>query len=101
MNARGIRPGVTLVELLVVLAILGLSLGVVAVAAPPLAESDTWSSRDGVSALRRAALASGRDTTALLSDGSAVMLVTAMRDGRVVTSNALLPVPDGGRDGPR
>lgn len=82
------RRGVTLVELLVALAILGLMTAVVVLQAKParLPRSD-WRS-DSVAALRRRALTEGRaQTTILVIDSATAHPLTALPDGRVVADS--------------
>jgi prepilin-type N-terminal cleavage/methylation domain-containing protein len=84
------RRGVTLVELLVALAILGLMTGVVVLQAKParLARSD-WRS-DSVATLRRRAVTQGRAQTAILViDSARAYPLTALPDGRVVADSVM------------
>jgi prepilin-type N-terminal cleavage/methylation domain-containing protein len=89
VSARaGCRRGVTLIELVVALAILSLLLGMVAVdgahlgrraAAPP----------DAGAHLRGVALRLARDTTVVVEDSGNVVLMTALADGRLMTTRQL------------
>lgn len=82
------RDGFTLIELVVVLVVLGVSLVVVSLGADAFAREAPHSA-DHIDEVRRAALASGRDTTVIiLREGSAV-LVTLLRDGRVIEDTVL------------
>jgi type II secretory pathway pseudopilin PulG len=81
--------GFTILELIVVIAITGVTLGVVAVSWPaPNADlfvaTDSDSPRAIVQAAQRAAMRSGRPFTALIDAGHGTpVLVTAFPDGRV------------------
>ncbi len=79
--------GVTLVELLVVLAILGTMAGLVGLAWQP----GVWSSLDRgeVARARRRALESGRVIKVSLSSGGSVAQVIAFPDGRVLGAEQL------------
>ena len=74
--------GVTLTELLVVLAILGLMSGVVSLAwhPAPAAPADPY----GIAAVRRSALESGRPVRATLIIDGHVVTIAALPDGRVI-----------------
>jgi prepilin-type N-terminal cleavage/methylation domain-containing protein len=79
------RPGVTLVELIVVLAILGVIAGVTTLAfrtVPPGPRVEPWAS--AVAQARRTALDSARAVTITLSVNGAPHAVTAMPDGSVI-----------------
>lgn len=82
------RVGATLLELLVVITVMGIALGVIALAPSPVRRAELRGP-DGIEALRRIALAEARDTTALVVVGTEVLLVTALRDGRVIRAAAL------------
>ncbi len=76
------RRGLTLVDVLVALAIVGIALAVASVAPIALAgEGDRG--RDPTIALRQSALGTGRDTTAMVVIGGRPTLVTARADGRM------------------
>jgi prepilin-type N-terminal cleavage/methylation domain-containing protein len=83
------RDGVTLVELLVVLAVLGVMFGIAGVAfrnvhATPAATRTTF---DDVAAARRQAIATGNGvSTTLVLDGH-LRAVTAHADGRVLADS--------------
>lgn len=84
-SVRGeLRPGVTLIELVLVIAVIAISLAVVGVAVSPTPSAGPDAQRREIAAMRRAALASGRDTTATLSWNGTAQLVTVLRDGRVL-----------------
>lgn len=87
---RRSRRGLTVVELVVVLALLALLSGLVAAAMPaPRAPSGT---AEELQALRRAAVASGRAVSRELHGGGAPRLATALPDGRVIVDSGLAPV---------
>lgn len=96
MRARA--RGNTLVELLVVLAILGVVAGVTGLAFRPV--SDT-SRVDAVAAqvatARREAIRTGRSVTVMVSRGDDVFAATAHPDGRVVADTVLAIDPLSGR----
>lgn len=80
------HAGVTLVELIVTLAVLGIVLGITTLS---LAHNHTTATtRHSVSAdvrsLRAAAVTSGTARTAVLYDSTGAVLVTAYPDGRVL-----------------
>ncbi len=90
---RSLRPGVTLVELIVVLAILGLMAGVVGLSAPHTGwptETDPWTA--AIEAAREAAIDSGRTVTIALRVRDSVREATALPDGSVIVSGA--PIVD-------
>lgn len=90
--------GNTLVELLVVLAILGVVAGVTGLAFRPVSET---SPVDAVAAqvatARRDALRTGRPVTVMVSRGGDVVAATAHPDGRVVADTTLAIDPLTGR----
>lgn len=92
------RGGNTLVEFLVVLAILGVVAGVTGlsfrrVPEPALAnEADTR-----IADARREAIRSGKSITVIVSERGEPMAATAHPDGRVVADTALAIDPLGGR----
>jgi prepilin-type N-terminal cleavage/methylation domain-containing protein len=90
MIASRTRAGVTLVELLVVLALMGVAAGVVGVALGPRARTPA---QDPVAAtvtrLRREALRSGASATARVEIRGSVLGVTALPDGSIIADSAL------------
>ena len=92
------RSGVTLMELLVALAILGLLTGVVAIQGRPIRIPQRDSRADSVVALRRIALAVGRaQTIVLLIDSAGAHPVTALPDGRIIGDSTFDVDPFTGR----
>lgn len=90
------RAGVTLVELLVVMAILAVTSSLASVA---FRRADTDRDRDvgdQVLALRREAIAAGRPITRIVRGNSAAYIVTALADGRVVADSGLGADPSTG-----
>ena len=90
-SARGkARAGFTLVELLVVLAILGVMAGVVGLAARRLDDTDPAAARSAAIAdARRRALETRRPVTVEFRDGDTVRWMTARPDGSVRGDTAL------------
>jgi prepilin-type N-terminal cleavage/methylation domain-containing protein len=90
MIASRTRAGVTLVELLVVLAVMGITAGVVGVALGPRARAPA---QDPVAAtvarLRREALRRGARVTAQVEIRGSVLGLTAMPDGSIIADSAL------------
>jgi prepilin-type N-terminal cleavage/methylation domain-containing protein len=83
------RPGVTLVELLVVLAILAVTSSLASVAfrrADTLRGSEAG---DQVLALRREAIVAGHAITRVVRRHPTPYVVTALADGRVIADSAL------------
>jgi prepilin-type N-terminal cleavage/methylation domain-containing protein len=90
--------GVTLIELMVVLAILGVMAGVVGLTrAPGWTDKDEGPGSGGLSALRRTAITSGRMVQGVVSIGERSATVIAMPDGRVLGAEALDVNPLTGR----
>jgi prepilin-type N-terminal cleavage/methylation domain-containing protein len=85
----GQRRGVTLVELLVVLAIMTVMAAVVGVAAPPIRHADPDLAATRVVAARRAALSSGQAVSITVVSGDHPYAVTAYPDGAIVADSAL------------
>ena len=92
------RAGVTLLELLIVLAILSIMAGVVGLslhAAPPAHASDDATAR--VNAARDSAIRLGHAVTVSVMVGSSERMATAFPDGRVVAYTTLGIDPLSGR----
>jgi len=92
------RAGVTLLELILVLAILGLMAGIVGLAAPRIvtvakADSATATAMD----LRAKAIRSGHVVTGDVSMRSGIVAVSAYPDGRLLADSALRIDPLSGR----
>jgi prepilin-type N-terminal cleavage/methylation domain-containing protein len=84
------RHGVTLVEMVVVLALLGVISGVVAVQLNRAQPASAHSLVDVVATLRRQALAGGSAQTIVIRlDSTGAHQLTAFPDGRVVADGAL------------
>lgn len=84
------RHGLTLIELIVVLAIIGIMAGVVGLAlhtAKPVAASDPV--RDEIIAAIDSAARIGRRVTITIRSGAGLAHATAYPDGRVVADSAL------------
>jgi prepilin-type N-terminal cleavage/methylation domain-containing protein len=80
--------GLTLVEMLVVLALLGVVASIAAVALPPVAAPPASTALDSLATARRTAITSGRPVTVVLSfDSGPARRVTAFPDGRVVADS--------------
>ncbi|GEM_PF-3426542 len=88
-RARGLRRGVTLVELLVVLAIMTVMAAVVGLAAPPIRHVDPDVATTRVAAARRVALSSGQPVSITVVSRERPYSVTAYPDGAVVADSAL------------
>lgn len=96
MNAR--RRGITLLELIVVLALLGLSASVVGLGfRQPPAPAGSSAAVGSVARLRHAALETGRVVTDTVGVDGQALVVTALPDGRVVAPSSLLLDPFTGR----
>jgi prepilin-type N-terminal cleavage/methylation domain-containing protein len=91
MTRRATRPrgGVTLVELLVVLAILGVMAGVVGLAVPPIRRAPEGGAAARVARARQTAVASGRAVTVSVSMDGRPRTATAFPDGSVVADSGL------------
>jgi prepilin-type N-terminal cleavage/methylation domain-containing protein len=83
------RRGVTLVELLVVLAIMTVMAAVVGIAAPPIRHADSDPAGTRVMAARRTALLSGQAVSVTVTSGTHSYAVTAYPDGAIVADSAL------------
>lgn len=97
------RAGVTLIELIVVIAIIGMSAGVTALAlrrAAPVRGIDM--ARATVAAARDSALRSGRAVTVSIrlpvQTGTTLAFATARPDGRVLADSALAIDPLTGKE---
>jgi prepilin-type N-terminal cleavage/methylation domain-containing protein len=88
-GTRGLRRGVTLVELLVVLAIMTVMAAVVGLAAPPIHRTDPDVATTRVTAARRAALSSGQPVSITVVSQEHPYAVTAYPDGAIVADSAL------------
>ena len=85
----GQRRGVTLVELLVVLAIMTVMAAVVGIAAPPIHHADPDMTATHVVAARRAALSSGQAVSITIVSGDHSYAATAYPDGTIVADSGL------------
>jgi prepilin-type N-terminal cleavage/methylation domain-containing protein len=83
------RAGVTLVELLVVLAILAVTSSLASVAFRRADADRGRDADDQVLALRREAIIAGHPITRLVRRDSASYVVTVLADGRVAADNVL------------
>jgi prepilin-type N-terminal cleavage/methylation domain-containing protein len=83
------RAGTTLVELLVVLAILAVTSSLASVAFRRADSARDASTGDQILALRREAIAAGNAITRIVRHGSTSSAVTALPDGRVLADSAL------------
>ena len=86
------RAGVTLVELMVVLAVLGVMAGVVLLAWPPERHRQTGAATlagDSVAGLRRRALQSGRPVTGMVTIRGLTAEIIAFPDGRIIGAERL------------
>lgn len=83
------RSGVTVVELLVVLAILALTSSLASVALRRADSTRDVDAGDQVLTLRRDAIATGHSITRVVRRDSASFIVTALADGRIVADAAL------------
>lgn len=81
------RYGVTLMELMVTIVILGVVLGIttLSLAGEKTPTGTVLSTASRVRALRSKAISSGTSQTAVLSDTTGALLVTALPDGRVIS----------------
>jgi prepilin-type N-terminal cleavage/methylation domain-containing protein len=89
MSERRARAGITLVELLVVLAILAVVTSVATLGVPWTGPPRADSVSAAVEALRAAALASGRATTTVIDVRGQPRALTAFPDGIVIADSAL------------
>jgi prepilin-type N-terminal cleavage/methylation domain-containing protein len=92
---------VTLIEFLVVLAVLGVMAGVVGLAWRPAkwTSSRSWEDRGNgiIAAARQRALESGRPVTVSVQDGERIVQVRALPDGRIIGAEAQGVDPLSGR----
>jgi prepilin-type N-terminal cleavage/methylation domain-containing protein len=86
---QGLRRGVTLVELLVVLAIMTVMAAVVGLAAPPIRHTDPDVATTRVAAARRVALSSGQPVSITVVSQERPYAVTAYPDGAIIADSAL------------
>lgn len=92
------RAGVTLIELSVALAILGVAAALTGLAVRAIPEPDAAELRAGrVDAARRRALAERIPVTVELADSGRLLRAVAFPDGRVVADSALGMDPYSGR----
>lgn len=86
------RPGVTLIELIVTVAILGVVLGIttLSLAGEKRRRTPVPSPSAKILALRSAAVRSGVAQTAVLNDSNGAILITALPDGRVMADSPRL-----------
>lgn len=85
-RVRSCRVGVTLIELIVAIAVLGIMLGITTLAFTKAKEPapDGASVSAQIIELRRKAVTSGEAQTSWLRDSSGTKLLTALPDGRVI-----------------
>jgi prepilin-type N-terminal cleavage/methylation domain-containing protein len=83
------RRGVTLVELIAVMAILALTTTLSSVALRRLDAPRTPDTDEALRALRRQALAAGRPVTSIVRREGTAHLVTVLADGRIIADGAL------------
>jgi prepilin-type N-terminal cleavage/methylation domain-containing protein len=84
------HAGVTLVELLVALVILGLVAGVAGLAAPPVRRPSAGDvTRASIAQARRSALVSGQPVTTTILAGGQARVLTALPDGEVIADSSL------------
>lgn len=88
-RTRRLRGGVTLVELIVVLAIMTVMAAVVGLAAPPIRHADPDIATTRVTAARRTALSSGQPVSITVVSREHPYAVTAYPNGAVVADSAL------------
>ncbi len=88
-STRRLRRAVTLVELLVVLAIMTIMAGVVGLAAPPIHRTNPDVATTRVTAARQAALSSGQPVSITVVAQEHPYAVTAYPDGAVVADSTL------------
>ena len=83
---RGVRRGVTLIELLVTLAILGLVAGVtgLSLGAAPVPAVPLDARRAHIADARDSALRTGHPVTVIIADDGMISYATALPDGRVL-----------------
>lgn len=92
------RAGVTLIELIVVLAVLSIMAGVVGFAVRPMgAESAGNDLEDAVARMRRRALASGKAADTTIERNGAILTIRALPDGRVLADTSVGVDPLTGR----
>lgn len=85
-TARAVRRGTTLLELVVVIAILGVMAAVVA--QPGLsARRGPFTLRSAIDSLRRTAVRAGRCQHAFLRDSTRIVEITALPTGDVLTDS--------------
>ncbi len=85
----GRHPGVTLIELLVAVTVLGVVGAVATLALRPLPEPPANDPATAIRALRRSALASGRATAGVVILHDSSFNITAYPDGSVVADSAV------------
>jgi prepilin-type N-terminal cleavage/methylation domain-containing protein len=82
------QRGATLVEMLVVLSILGVTLLVTTIAAPRLAVRSA-SNEDGIRTARQESVRTGQPVIVLLNASGQMRAVTALPDGSIVADTGL------------
>lgn len=83
------RAGVTLIELIVVIAILGCIAGLSGVALRNAERDVVPSAAQRIATARHQAIASGKPVRVLLADGGTSRIALALPDGRVLADSAL------------
>jgi prepilin-type N-terminal cleavage/methylation domain-containing protein len=82
------RRGMTLIELIVVLAILGITAGISSVAVRAVARPSTAGMQRQFLSLRSEAIRRGAPQTRLVRDSSEAFVATALADGRLLVDSS-------------